>query len=211
MLNTRLLIFSKVPEIGKVKTRMQPVCSPQFSVDLHQHLVRYCLRQYLQSKLTFSLHIAGTLSLWRRQFPEYSKLPLVAQLGEDLGERLYAAAIDTLAQGVDAVVLVGTDCPFVCSHYLEKANLALLHYDCVIGPAHDGGYVLLAIKSSPKALFQCIDWGTERVFEQTLAVVQDLQWSYCCLESLPDIDYPEDLQHLKTLSFFDVLLEHVPK
>ena len=204
MLNMRLLVFSKVPEEGRVKTRMQPDYSPAFSVRLHRALVRYCMHQYLQSHMTTVLNVAGDLSSWKQQFPVYAAVPLFAQVGNDLGERLHTAALRHLQQA-DAVILLGTDCPAVDAAYLMAAQQALLNYDCVIGPANDGGYVLLGIKSAPSSLFQCIDWGTEHVLEQTIKALEALSWSYHCLASLPDIDYPKDLQHLKSLPFFDEL------
>ena len=37
----------------------------------------------------------------------------------------------------------------------------------VIGPTVDGGYYFIGLKAPCRRLFEEIDWGTDRVFEQT--------------------------------------------
>jgi len=61
----------------------------------------------------------------------------------------------------------------------------------------DGGYVGLATIQHYPELFQNIDWGTERVAEQTLQRASELGLKTRCFASLPDIDRPEDLSLLK--------------
>jgi glycosyltransferase A (GT-A) superfamily protein (DUF2064 family) len=72
--------------------------------------------------------------------------------------------------------------------------------DVVLGPAEDGGYYLLGLRSVDKVglLLSGVDWSTERVFEQTVANSRRL--GLLCDSSLPicyDIDMPADLGRLR--------------
>ena len=62
----------------------------------------------------------------------------------------------------------------------------------MIGPAEDGGYYLLGMKSLNSALFINKAWSTSSVFEQS---VQDMQeGTYKALPLKNDIDTLEDIQ-----------------
>ena len=60
--------------------------------------------------------------------------------------------------------------------------------DIVIGPAQDGGYVLLGLKSLHAALFRDIPWSTPAVLDRTLAAADGQRLSVCLLKPLVDID-----------------------
>jgi rSAM/selenodomain-associated transferase 2 len=83
---------------------------------------------------------------------------------------------------------------------MEDAFCALETSDCVIGPASDGGYYLIGLRSvetpppgswTSATLFQNIDWGSEHVFEQTMKAASGL--SVHQLPMLHDVDFPEDI------------------
>ena len=110
----------------------------------------------------------------------------------DLGERMYHG----LASGLlthDKVILVGSDCPFIDEAYIEQAVNALDSAPVVLGPAEDGGYVLIGVTRVAWALFRGVSWGTEAVYGQTVAALEGLGWRYVQLAALPDIDRPQDL------------------
>ena len=68
---------------------------------------------------------------------------LLAQRDGNLGDRIMQ--IDGLlrAQGERKVIMLGTDCPALDAAYLAEAADALEHHDVVLGPAQDGGVVLM--------------------------------------------------------------------
>jgi hypothetical protein len=70
----------------------------------------------------------------------------------------------------------------------------------VIGPAEDGGYVLLGLRSVAATLFSDMPWGTERVLDMTLQRLQQLDWCPALLPALWDVDRPEDLSRLAALN-----------
>ncbi|MBX2807193.1 MAG: TIGR04282 family arsenosugar biosynthesis glycosyltransferase [Cellvibrionaceae bacterium] len=202
-----LQVFSKSPELGKVKTRLQPAYCQSFSLDLHSRLVNYCLQQWVCAGVCpVALAIAGHVQHFKSQFPQWQQLHCQPQWGEDLGQRM-CLAVDVGLQktAVEGVLLVGTDCPFIDSAYLQAACSALAVCDIVIGPARDGGYVLLGMKQLHPELFQGIDWGHSSVFEQTLKKVQRLSLAYKILGAQADIDRPEDLSLLAALEGFQDL------
>jgi glycosyltransferase A (GT-A) superfamily protein (DUF2064 family) len=63
----------------------------------------------------------------------------------------------------------------------------------VLGPAADGGYVLLALSQAPTSLFADIPWGGNRVAGVTRRRLSGLGWRWRELPVLRDLDRPEDL------------------
>jgi hypothetical protein len=65
--------------------------------------------------------------------------------------------------------------------------------DAVLGPAVDGGYVLLGLRRAESALFTDMPWGGDRVAEITRERMAALGWRWRELPALRDVDRPEDL------------------
>jgi len=191
-----LIQFAKAPQLGRVKTRMQPVLSEQQSLALHCQLVQRTHRAIHRAALCQSqLWVSGE----DRDgfFQSLEPLPEIKhQQGADLGERMHRAIAAGLQQK-RAVVLIGSDCPAINSDYLRKAFVALNSVDLVLGPAADGGYVLIGMKQTEPKVFEGVDWSTSRVLAQTRAKVSALMLSHHELPRLNDIDRPEDLAHLE--------------
>jgi glycosyltransferase A (GT-A) superfamily protein (DUF2064 family) len=97
-----------------------------------------------------------------------------------------------------SVVVIGTDCPFIDSDYLAEAFIKLAESSpVVLGPALDGGYVLIGLREFNARLFEDVPWGSDQVLARTLHQISDLGWPCCVLARLADIDRPEDLDHLR--------------
>lgn len=191
--------FARSPQVGQVKTRMAPALGEQGACDLHCELVRWTARALVNAGLgTVELHVAGELS-----HPLFSDCldagvaRVLPQRGGDLGERMYSALAAGL-QRYRAVVLVGSDCPGIGRDYLAQAAAALARAPVVIGPALDGGYVLIGARDIRASLFQAVDWGTGEVYRQTLDNLRRLGWRWEALEALADIDRPQDLALWRT-------------
>ncbi|MYK03446.1 MAG: glycosyltransferase, partial [Gammaproteobacteria bacterium] len=123
------------------------------------------------------------------------------QQGEDLGSRMHNAAVVELAEdGVECVLIVGSDCPALTPDYLEQALDALsAGVEVVLGPARDGGYVLIGLRQVSWELFSGVDWSGPGVLEQTLERVREVGLSHQLLESSWDVDDAEDLPLLEAL------------
>jgi rSAM/selenodomain-associated transferase 1 len=225
----RLLVFTKSPILGLAKTRMQPLLPKEFSLALHCQLLKTVLTQWTESPICpIDCWIAGDKSPFIEKIinvdmPNMKMLPLYQQRGRDLGERLSWAIATTFAdnnhnnttvnkavqahKNIEGVFVVGTDCPSLSAEYLKTACSMLAHYDAVIGPAEDGGYVLLGLKAPNAELFKGVEWGGSAVLEQTLSKLRKFNLSYFELPILADIDHPEDLIKLQKHDAFSSLLD----
>lgn len=120
-------------------------------------------------------------------------LPIIGQGGGDLGERMKRLMLQSFADGRQSVMFLGTDSPHMLRSRLEQASQALTQHPLVIGPVSDGGYDLIAMTCPLEALFNGIDWGSERVLAQTLGIVADLNVEPVLLTESFDIDSADDL------------------
>jgi rSAM/selenodomain-associated transferase 1 len=203
----RLAVMSKSPALGRVKTRMQPQLSKEESVQLHTTLTQYCIQQWRALGLChIDLWVGGDVSLFQHKIlsplSEEIKQTVVWQQPEgDLGERMSVAVANTLNDGVDGVILVGTDCPFIDGEYIQSAIQHLNDgHDVVMGPANDGGYVLFGMKRHHASLFEGISWGTQTVFSSTMKKIQQQKLRCYVLPPLNDVDHYDDLAALAALS-----------
>ena len=117
----------------------------------------------------------------------------------DLGEKLMRAVRETLASGVRRVAVVGSDCPEMTAADIGAAWKALADHDVVIGPATDGGYWLIGLRSGDAKVFDGISWSTSVVLEQTLARCRAARLDVKRLRELPDVDTFEDWQRFCAL------------
>ena len=196
----KLLVFTKEPILGEVKTRLQPIYSKEQSLKLHKKLIADTLNSVcLSDEFDVELCCAPNRnSLFFLNCENTFPITLTDQQGADLGERM-AFAMSVALQTFEKVIIIGTDCPDINQEYIDSAVLALDDVDAVIGPASDGGYVLLGLKKFSLELFTDISWSSDKVFEQTLNVLNDLSWSYQELGIMHDLDRPEDLHRYKDL------------
>lgn len=126
-------------------------------------------------------------------------LTVQAQRGPDLGARMHNALSDAL-HGVGRAVLIGTDCPELDAAYLDAAFDALDGHDAVLGPAADGGYVLIGLRRPAPTLFTRIAWGTGTVLAETRAGLRAAGLSWRELPTLRDLDEIADLDHFPALA-----------
>jgi rSAM/selenodomain-associated transferase 1 len=122
----------------------------------------------------------------------------IPQKGKDLGERMSNAFRKAFDTGFKRVVLVGSDIPDLPLEVIEEAFISLKEEDAAIGPAYDGGYYLIGFKEktfSPQ-VFERMAWGTERVFEDTMKVLKNLNQRVHTLPYLRDIDTVDDLKNI---------------
>lgn len=187
--------MAKVPEAGKVKTRLQPFLTPEQSAELAN-----CLLQDTLSKtksLKYKLIIAYSPIERRDFFDGFHNFDLVAQNGETLGERMFNAFEFAFAQNLDSVVMLGTDSPTFPPDFIEKAFEFLETSDAVLGETEDGGFYLLGLRKSDWRIFQNVEWSSAKTFEQTKNNLEKLGFSLSKLPIWYDIDEPQDLERLR--------------
>lgn len=196
--SNKLLIFTKSPILGEVKTRLQPDYTTEQSLTVHKRLMLNTL-ELTNNLKDFDIELCCAPNRNSSFFLECENnfpIQLSNQEGVDLGERM-AFSLSVSLQSYEKVVVIGTDCPDIDVDYITQAFTALNENDAVIGPASDGGYVLLGLTKFSMELFTDISWGTNKVFKQTKNVFENLSWSLKELGIMHDLDRPEDLQKYK--------------
>jgi uncharacterized protein len=121
----------------------------------------------------------------------------IAQRGHDLGARMHAALADALAGGSERVVLVGSDLPSLPPAHVIDAFTALATHDVVMGPSQDGGYYLVGLKQAEPRLFANLEWGSARVYHDTLLIARALQLTVATIPPWFDIDTRGDLASIQ--------------
>lgn len=198
-LSISLHLLARAPVAGQVKTRLIPALGAQGACDLQQLLLERALQLPASGFSERFLWLDDLPSAELQALADVQGWTLVEQPVGDLGERMRRIATLGLAES-DAVILIGNDCPALDGTYLQAACRALQEQPVVIGPAEDGGYVLLGLRSMAPTLFSDMPWGTERVFDLTLQRLQQLDWHPVLLPALWDVDRPEDLSRLAALN-----------
>lgn len=193
--NRPLLIqFAREPVPGAVKTRLIPALGAAGACALHEALVWHTCRNLLAlGHARVQLWVAGDpLHPLFQRCRDAGVESLHAQQGQDLGERMAAA----LRRGLDEsprVLLVGSDCPGLDADYLHQALTLLAAFPLVLGPARDGGYVLVGARQPVDALFREVPWGSDEVLQCSLENARRAGWAVGLLPERVDIDRPQDL------------------
>jgi len=194
-----LLFFIKNPQKGRVKTRLAAVLGDEMAVGLYRRFLLDMLSMLNKGTFIFYLCVYPVDALediktWLGQ--EYLYMP---QQGGHLGERMKNAFKEALAMSFKRVVLIGSDIPSLPLEFIEEAFISLEKKDVVIGPSVDGGYYLIGFRNdkfSPRA-FKGIPWSTERVFGETMKVLEDEGLTVHTLKTLRDIDTVQDLKNYR--------------
>jgi len=197
--DARLLIFAKAPVPGRVKTRLAGQLGTRGAAALYQKLLRRTVRIAYNARLC-------PIELWcapdaRHGFfaacrQEYG-VTLRRQCAGDLGRRMNRALNQTLAAGHPAV-LIGGDCASLGETELRTAfGLLAAGHEAVLGPAADGGYVLVGLNRPGPALFRDIAWSTPTVLAATRRRLRRAGMNWAELPPGWDVDTPADLRRLR--------------
>ncbi|SDX15556.1 hypothetical protein SAMN05444411_103220 [Lutibacter oricola] len=189
MKNNLLLVFTRNPELGKVKTRLAKTIGDKAALKTYKILLAHTAKIIenidCDKAIYYSVKIRNNDG-WSEAYQKYQ------QEGEDLGIRMYNAFKKGFESGYKKVVIVGSDLFDLEEKHINKAFEKLTDNDVVIGPAEDGGYYLLGLKKENKAIFQHKNWGTSTVLNDTLQDLKEHLISF--LDVLNDIDTYEDLE-----------------
>jgi rSAM/selenodomain-associated transferase 1 len=187
----QLIVFVKAPRPGAVKTRIAQTAGAGQACNIYREMVATVLQRVASirgTQLRFSPdNAADEIKSWLR-----SDWIVTPQGAGDLGERLQRTFADSFAGGAERVVIIGSDCPEVKSGDIRAAWKELKSHDVVIGPAIDGGYWLIGLRTPQPELFRAIAWSSDRVLAQTLTQAKALGLRVQLLRILSDIDTEED-------------------
>ncbi|MDP2600371.1 MAG: TIGR04282 family arsenosugar biosynthesis glycosyltransferase [Deltaproteobacteria bacterium] len=195
----KLLMFAKYPEAGRVKSRLAATIGAANAASAYKTMVEIVVKKTRPCNGEFAQVLYYDPPELREKFQSWLQMILLEpQSGGDLGERMKQAFTQNLAETKQAV-LIGTDCIDVDRSLIWKAFQNLDTADLVLGPAKDGGYYLIGCRQVYPEIFTGIDWGTERVFSQTLRVAEKLKLRVSCLPELEDIDTGEQIWKIKNI------------
>lgn len=210
-----LIIFTRYPEPGLVKTRLVQALGENGAASLHCDMVMHALdtarRFACTDNADVEVHFSGRDAGFMRVLfgPDHC---YVTQEGPDIGGRMCSSLSRVLRKGAAAAVLIGTDCPGVTEAVLRKAFHALEGCDCVIGPSKDGGYYLIGMKEIVPEIFSSIPWGTGDVLRRTMDEIARMGLKVSLVDRITDVDRPEDLyvweeeRHARTESMISVVI-----
>lgn len=198
----QLIVFLKSPVPGKCKTRLIPFLSAQQASEFYQSLIIKCLNNIKNIKhVDIALYVYPDI---HHPFIDNLKniynFNVYQQQGNNLGERM-CHAIQHSLKSYRKCALMGTDCPQLNANYIDVAFKSLDKNDISFGPAEDGGYVLIAATKIQSQIFENINWGTIHVLQQSLQNNKHYKYKTHLLNTLADIDTPQDyLHYLSTLN-----------
>ncbi|WP_285651644.1 TIGR04282 family arsenosugar biosynthesis glycosyltransferase [Allomuricauda sp. NBRC 101325] len=197
-----LLILTRNPELGKCKTRLAAKVGDEAALEIYKFLLQRTVD--FTKALAVEKWVFYSEEIWKDDLWDNSIYGKRLQKGTDLGERMQHAFSEGFNAGFDNVIIIGSDMYHLTQSDLEEAFAQLDNHDFVVGPAEDGGYYLLGMKTLKEALFQHKAWGTDTVLEDTLKDISNDTVSL--LEVKNDIDYYEDIKDIKV---FEPFLKHI--
>lgn len=191
-----LIIFSKEPVPGRVKTRLVPHLSPAASARLHDAFVRDAVSRLTRTS-AYEVVLAYAPDSGKSYFEEFG-LPLFSQGPGGLGERMERCLARTNREPGDRAVLIGTDIPSLTPDDMAAAFSALERIDAVFGPSTDGGFFLVGFRGPvPAGLFDGVAWSVPDTLEQTEKRVRQLMLRSKRIASRLDVDTIDDLRRLR--------------
>jgi uncharacterized protein len=187
----------KYPEPGIVKTRLAIDIGPEKAALIFRKVSERVMKQTIPVTGSYDRFVFYDPPERRQDFVSWLKTEkFIAQKGGDVGERMNNVVRYLLENGADKAVITGSDIPELNSKIIMKAFEMLDHADIVIGPARDGGYYLIGMKTTMPELFVNIQWSTGDVFAETIRTLKHLGKSYSVLPVLSDLDTIEDLDNI---------------
>ena len=188
--------------MGKCKTRLAAKVGDETALGIYKFLLDRTIS--FTKNLAVEKWVFYSESIWENDIwdPKYFQKKL--QVGADLGERMLNAFKEGFNSGFEKIIIIGSDMYHLSQADMEEAFLRLNDHDYVIGPAEDGGYYLLGMKSLHEEVFHNKAWGTNTVLSDTL---RDLEaGSIFMLPEKNDVDYYEDI---KDIEAFQPFLKHI--
>ena len=180
-----------------VKTRLVPRLGAEGAAALHARLTKLALAAASRAAPdALELHADPAEDDFLRYCAARYGARLVPQVEGDLGARMRFAFQRALEQ-TSAAIVIGSDCPALTPRHLRLAAAALAQgRDAVFVPAEDGGYALVGLRRCHAGLFDRIPWGSAAVMAKTRERVGELGLRAVELETLWDVDRPEDYERL---------------
>lgn len=197
----RLLVFARLPELGKVKTRLAATLGNERTLLVYETMLGELLRSIGESTAETEIEVlwAPTESANGRALRHaFGDRALAMQTGATLGDRLAMAFSERFFfHRTQKIVAIGVDDPHLPRAIIDHAFALLDSCEWVVGPATDGGYYLIGCRAAAfdaSVFTDGIEWGSEKVLTETLEKIRESGSSVANLPERSDIDTAEDLE-----------------
>ena len=198
MLENLILIFTRNPELGKVKTRLAATIGDKNALEVYKLLLNHT--QKIISELKVSKTVMYTDEIIIDDIWDNSIYEKRVQFGQDLGAKMKNATAAGFENGYKKVIIIGSDLYDLNAQDITTAFEKLDNYDAVIGPAEDGGYYLLGLKFIPDNIFFNKKWGANAVLKDTL--IDLINHNVYLLDVKNDIDTFDDIKNIEDFQKF---------
>ncbi|GAA3773723.1 TIGR04282 family arsenosugar biosynthesis glycosyltransferase [Corallibacter vietnamensis] len=185
-----LIIFTKNPELGKCKTRLAKTIGNEAALHVYTLLLKHTAK--ITTPIKTDKFVFYSNKILHNDFWDENIFKKRLQQGHNLGERMENAFLELFQSGYEKIIIIGSDLYDLTSEVINVAFETLNNHDHVIGPATDGGYYLLGMKSPHPTIFKNKQWSTASIYKDTLNDLK--QNTVYILKKLNDIDTFEDLK-----------------
>lgn len=195
----RLLVFARLPELGKVKTRLAADVGEERALAVYEAMLREVMRGIGTSTPDTEIEVlwpptpGASGEALQKAFAPHA---IAMQTGAGLGDRLSMALSERFFfHRTEKIVTIGVDDPTLPRELIDHAFALLESCEYVLGPASDGGYYLIGCRALAfdPSVFQDIAWGTSSVLAETLRRIATLGRTVALLPERYDIDTGADL------------------
>jgi len=196
---TALIVFARAPQPGRVKSRLAASIGEHAAAEIYARLLGQALALAADWAGPKIIAAADAVAMaYFASLPEAAGFRVIPQVGDELGARMLAAFERALADA-PAAILIGSDIVDAeTSDLLAAATCLAARDDIVIGPAADGGYWLLGMKSAQPQLFNAMVWGCAEVARLTEARAVGAGLHVHQLPTRHDIDSEADYRNFSS-------------
>jgi uncharacterized protein len=189
-----IAVMAKASMPGRTKTRLVPpltfeeaaACNTAFLRDVADNILAASDRASIAGYMAFGP--PQSEPFFQEHMPR--EIGLVEAWCPNFGDCLFTAIAQLLQRGHHSAVVLNSDSPTLPTSLL-------------LGPAHDGGYYLLGVKTAHHRLFEDIAWSTEHVARQTQDRAAELGLPLHVLPRWYDVDDVRALRMLQAELFED--------
>ncbi|MFY0672676.1 MAG: TIGR04282 family arsenosugar biosynthesis glycosyltransferase [Bacteroidia bacterium] len=189
-----LVVFTKNPVAGKVKTRLAKDIGDTMALKVYMQLLKHTREitqelDFCENKIFYNEFIPANDNWSDDHYDKYLQ-------GEgDLATKMRNAYKTLFDEGYEHVIIMSPDCPELTSARIKQAFALLRNKDFVIGPLKDGGYYLLGMSEYSPEVIENMEFGTGKACTETKKRFEEMGASYKELPETFDVDYEHEIPH----------------
>ena len=193
-----IILFTRLPIAGMVKTRLMPHLSGEVCADLQWALLAdlATVQHNAETDLFVFYTPSGSEQTLQRLEELFATASCLPQQGDNLGQRMHQAFVHIFQQSYKGCICIGSDIPLISNEDIKEAWQVLSRNDAIFGPSEDGGYWLVGLKEPFWPLFQQ-NYSHQDVLAEAQRTCMLHRLSVGLTATKRDIDIWADLQYFK--------------